>query len=91
MFSAKSRYAKAASYQARLPDGATATAVVIPPPRSTPPVGYHRRAVGDRLDLLAARYLAEPTAFWRVCDTNDALVAGALEQHDLIGIPAERS
>jgi hypothetical protein len=91
VFSSTSRYAKAATYQARLPDGRTATAVVIPAPRTAAPVGFHPRAVGDRLDLLAARYLDEPTEFWRLCDANDALVAGALEQHDLIGIPSAGS
>jgi hypothetical protein len=87
VFSSKSRYAKAATYQARLPDGRTATAVVIPAPRTASAIGFHPRAVGDRLDLLAARYLDEPTGFWRLCNANDSLVAGALEQRELIGVP----
>jgi hypothetical protein len=24
----------------------------------------------DRLDNVAARYLGDPTQFWRICDTN---------------------
>lgn len=28
---------------------------------------------GERLDLLTARTLGDPEAFWRVCDANDAL------------------
>jgi hypothetical protein len=83
-----SRYAGAPIYQARLPDGRTAAALVIPGPRSPAPLGYHPRALGDRLDLLAATYLDDPTGFWRLCDANNAIVAGTLEAHDLIGIPA---
>ena len=86
-FPPSSRYAKAATYQAQLPNGGVATALVIPAPRFPSPFGYHPRAVGDRLDLIATRYLNDPTGFWRLCDANDALVAGALEQHALIGVP----
>lgn len=88
MANAISRYANAALYQARLPDGSTATALVIPGPRSSAPLGYHPRAVGERLDWIAAKYLDAPTGFWRLCDTNNTIVAGALEAHTLIGIPA---
>jgi hypothetical protein len=88
MFGPSSRYYKAATYQATLPDGTVATALVIPGPRSPAPIGYHPRALGDRLDLIAVKYLNDPTGFWRLCDTNNAMVAGALEQHPLIGVPA---
>jgi hypothetical protein len=83
-----SRYHNAATYQAVLPSGAVVTALVTPRPRSPVTIGYHPRAVGDRLDLLATRYLNDPTGFWRICDTNNAPVAGALEARALIGIPA---
>ena len=88
MFPPASRYHTAPTSQAVLPGGAVVTALVIPGPRSAAPVGYHPRAVGDRLDLLATRYLNDPTGFWRICDANDAPVAGALEARGLIGIPA---
>lgn len=87
MFPPSSRYAKAATYQARLPNGEAVTALVIPGPRFPPLVGYHPRAVGDRLDLIAVKYLNDPTGFWRLCDANDAPVAGALEHRALIGVP----
>jgi len=90
MFPPSSRYAKAETYQARLPSGKTATALVLPGPRFPAPIGYHPRAVGDRLDLIAVNYLNDPTGFWRLCDTNDSLVAGALERRALIGVPAAR-
>jgi len=28
---------------------------------------------GERLDTITARYLGDPTQFWRVCDANDVL------------------
>lgn len=33
----------------------------------------HAVTRGDRLDLITARYLGDPTQFWRVCDANDVL------------------
>jgi hypothetical protein len=83
-----SRYFGATTYQAKTASGMTVTALVIPGVRSRLPIGYHPRAAGDRLDLLALRYLNAPTGFWQLCDTNNALIAGALEQRALIGIPA---
>jgi hypothetical protein len=88
MFTPASRYYKSTTYQATLPDGGVATAIVIPGPRFPAPIGYHPRAVGDRLDLIAVKYLNDPTGFWRLCDANNAIVAGALEQRALIGVPA---
>lgn len=46
---------------------------VLPPAESIPAVAYHMVREGDRLDLLAARYLGDPLAFWRICDANDAM------------------
>ncbi len=92
MFPPASRYAKADDV--RSPACRTAsvvTALVLPGPRSPAPIGYHPRAVGDRLDLLAAEYLNDPTGFWRLCDANNSLVAGALEHRALIGVPGAAS
>ncbi len=36
-------------------------------------VAGHLVVSGDRLDLLAHRYLGDPELFWRICDTNRAL------------------
>lgn len=38
----------------------------------------HTVSEGERLDLLAARYLGDPTLFWQLCDFN-----GALDPEDL--------
>ena len=43
----------------------------------------------ERIDLLAARYLKEPTGFWRLCDANSSFSPDALIARALIGIPSE--
>jgi hypothetical protein len=60
-----------------LPDGAGGTREVrylrrrtLPDPRAVRPMSFHPVVAGDRLDLLAARYLADPTAGWRLADAN---------------------
>ncbi len=50
-----------------------------------PPVAWHRIAADDRLDLLAARYLGDPAAAWRICDANLALDPDALVGPDAEG------
>lgn len=86
MFDRNSRYAAQPTYLTTTPDGRTVTAVAIPAPRVEVSIGQHRQQAGDRLDLLAARYLNAPTAFWRLCDLNGAPVPAALEARPLIAI-----
>jgi hypothetical protein len=76
MFDASSRYApvetailrdadgRALAYKRRrfLPRGATLALLV-----------EVQVSQGDRLDLITARTLGDPEAFWRVCDANDTL------------------
>jgi hypothetical protein len=87
MFFPGSRYEKMATYTVTQANGRTVTAVCLPLPSAAPLLGYHRRLVEQRLDHIAAHYLADATAFWRLCDANDAVVPDALASHDLIGIP----
>jgi len=88
MFASNSRYLKLTTYTVTLPDGRVVTATRLwQSPVSLALVGYHTRAQGDRLDLLAARYLQDPTLFWKLCDANGTSVAAALEARPLIGIP----
>ncbi len=89
MFFPGSRYANAGTYTVTLPGGRMVAATHIPLPSAGTLIGYHRRLEGQRLDLIAYHYLADATAFWRLCDTNDAMVPDALAAHDLIGIPAK--
>ena len=36
-------------------------------------VATHTISQGDRLDLLAAKYLGDPLLFWLLCDANGAV------------------
>ena len=45
----------------------------IAPSAGTVTLVEHTVTGGDRLDLITARYLGDPTQFWRVCDANDVL------------------
>jgi hypothetical protein len=87
MFAANSRYYGVGTYTVTLPDGRVVTATRLPPPSPQAPVGYHPRVAGDRLDLLAARHLDDPTWFWRLCDANGTVSPDALGARPLIGIP----
>ena len=89
MFSPGSRYSSAGQpYQVLRPDGRQVLATPLPLPRQHAPLrGYHPRGGAERLDLLAFSYLNDATAFWQICDANNAMVAGTLAARDLIAIP----
>ncbi len=89
MFLPGSRYEKCERYTVTLADGRVVTVTRLPLPAAGALRGYHRRLAGQRLDHIAAHYLADPTAFWRLCDANDAMVPDALATRDLVGIPKE--
>lgn len=40
----------------------------------------HSFIQGERLDLVTAAYLDDPTQFWRICDANAILHPAELEQ-----------
>jgi hypothetical protein len=82
-----SRYADLETYSVTTPRGVTVKATVLPLPERRPLVGFHRRLEGQRLDLIANRYLADPTAFWRLCDANGSIAPDALGARDLVGAP----
>ena len=44
--------------------------------------GTHVVKSGDRLDLIAAKYLGDPLMFWLLCDAN-----GAIRPNSLIATP----
>jgi hypothetical protein len=87
MFSSDSRYANQPVYTVTLPSGTQVSAVVPPLPRPVPVVGYYQQAGPQRLDLVAAQYLNAPAGFWRLCDSNNSMIAAALAARPLIGIP----
>ena len=42
----------------------------IPPVEDTGTLVEHTVIQGERLDNIAARYMGDPTQFWRICDAN---------------------
>ncbi len=90
MFTNDSRYADAGTYQVTLADGTVVTVTRAPRRAVTKLAGWHRRAEGERLDVIAHRYNGNATQAWLLCDANDALSPDALAAHELIGIPTAR-
>jgi hypothetical protein len=76
MFDAGSRYAAVETATLRDPDGRVVAYVrrrFLPQGAGLPLLVEVEVTQGDRLDLITARTLGDPEAFWRVCDANDAL------------------
>jgi len=87
-----SRYAGLDVGTTTVPDGDGGHRVVrylsrrFPPsPASLPTLAEHVVSRGDRVDLVAARYLGDPTQFWRICDANLAIHPDELTADDRIG------
>ena len=47
-------------------------------------VATHTVRSGDRLDLIAAKYLGDPLMYWLICDAN-----GAISPDDLVETPGQ--
>jgi hypothetical protein len=89
MFFPASRYANAPTYTVRTSTGRTVSVVRVPI-RAHPAVrGFHQRNETQRPDLIAAHYLGDATAFWRLCDAGDAIVPDALAARDRVAIPTK--
>ena len=87
MFSPNSRYYNVPQDPFTTADGRQVKLVRFPARPRPALLGYHRRELGQRLDLIAAYYLKDPTVFCQLCDANSATSPAALEAHSLIGIP----
>lgn len=90
MFFPGSRYQNLIPYTVTRPDGTIVAVTRLPLPVRNPLLGFHPRHQGQRLDLIAAHFLGDPTTLWTLCDANNAVVPDALAVHDLIGIPVKR-
>ena len=57
---------------------------IVPQPGSPnfATIATHTVHQGDRLDLIAAKYLGDPLIFWLICDAN-----GAIEPEKLVATP----
>lgn len=76
-FAASSRYSIVATARFTFPGGSgedtTVTYVLrrfIPQARDIPVATHHTVHAGDRVDILAARYLADAEFQWRIADAN---------------------
>ena len=88
MFPSNSRYAAADTYAARTRSGTIRIAIRLPI-RARPALrGFHRRSDTQRPDLIAAHYLGDATASWRLCDAGGAVSPDALAARPLIAVPA---
>jgi hypothetical protein len=59
---------------------------IVPQPGSPnfATIAQHTVHAGDRLDLIAARYLGDPLIFWLICDAN-----GAIAPQQLVATPGK--
>jgi hypothetical protein len=76
MFLITSRYQGIATAVRTLPDGRTVVYVrrrFLPQPEDLTQVGEHVVAIGERLDLIAAKELGDPEQAWRIADANRAM------------------
>ena len=77
------------TYAVDAADGTVVRPCALPLPGPAAVMGYARRQPGQRLDLIAGQFLGDATAFWRLCDANNAVVPDALAARDLVGIPLD--
>jgi hypothetical protein len=57
----------------------------LPSPAAGPALAVHAVVQGDRIDLIAARYLGDATQFWQVCDATRVIHPDDLTGEDRIG------
>jgi nucleoid-associated protein YgaU len=86
-FPPNSRYYASATLTYVTPAGETITYLgrrIVPQPGEPnfATIATHTVRQGDRLDLIAAKYLGDPLVFWLICDAN-----GAIEPADLVAEP----
>jgi hypothetical protein len=82
-FPTDSRYYGSATLSYTAPNGQTVSCLArrfVPQPGAAnyATVAQHTVQQGDRLDLLAAKYLGDPLLSWLLCDANGAIRPDAL-------------
>ena len=76
LFASNSRYLGLDTNTLTTMDGTTISYVkrrFLPQPGQLAQVAAYTVVQGDRLDVIAARYLNDPELFWRICDANGAM------------------
>jgi hypothetical protein len=87
MFDPNSRYAKAEIYVVTDSRGRQVAVIAPFPPPNQALLGIHLLRQGERLDLLAAKYLNDPAGFWRITEQNNVMLPEALTEKREIEIP----
>lgn len=80
-FAPNSRYYGVPIVQITLPSGETVACLgrrFVPPPERFTTIAEHVVAQGERPDTIAARYLADPESYYRLCDANAVLAPDEL-------------
>jgi hypothetical protein len=77
-FPTDSRYHGSATLSYTAPNGETVSYLArrfVPQPGAPnySTIAQHSVMQGDRLDLIAAKYLGDPLMFWLICDANGAI------------------
>jgi len=77
-FPTDSRYYASPTLTYTTPDGQMITYLarrIVPQPGSPnfATIATHTVLQGDRLDLIAAKYLGDPLMYWLICDANGAI------------------
>jgi hypothetical protein len=89
VFDRKSRYVKPALEPYKAVDVRGREVNALPP--AEPPlevaVGRHVTHEGQTLDQLASSYLADPHAYWRIAELNDAILPDGLVERAELDIP----
>jgi hypothetical protein len=81
-FAPSSRYHGVALGARSLPDGRLQVFVrrrFVPSSDRFTTLQEHVVVGGERLDLIAAKYLGDPEQFWRICDANGVVRPSELE------------
>lgn len=76
LFLPTSRYFGLATAKLEMPDGKTTnylTQRFLPSADQFAVIQFHAVTQDERLDNIAALYLGDPEAFWRLCDANNAV------------------
>jgi hypothetical protein len=87
-FPVTSRYHGIPTGMLVLPDGRSVVYLkrrFVPPPERFSVLVEHTVEPQERLDTIAAQFLDDPEAFWRICDANNAI-----DPHELTDTPGRR-
>ena len=90
MFSTTSRFKNLTPYTVEDHRGRQVTVVPAPPDPEEGLLGIHVLQQGQRMDYLAALYLSDPAAFWRICERNEVMLLEALTEAQEIEIPGRQ-